>query len=111
MQGKKVLVDCNLKAAKIVGFTSNGMVLAAKGNGKVELVTPHDDTPVGERVFIEGLAGEPETSAQVKKKKIWENVAKDLKTAEGAVATWAGKALLTSAGKCTAASLEGARIS
>ena len=30
MQDRKVLVVCNLKAAKIVGFTSNGMVLAAK---------------------------------------------------------------------------------
>lgn len=30
MQDKLVLVVCNLKAAKIVGFVSNGMVLAAK---------------------------------------------------------------------------------
>ena len=30
MQDRLVLVVCNLKAAKIVGFTSNGMVLAAK---------------------------------------------------------------------------------
>jgi methionine--tRNA ligase beta chain len=30
MQDKEVLVVCNLKAAKIVGFVSNGMVLAAK---------------------------------------------------------------------------------
>lgn len=30
MEGRKVLVVCNLKAAKIVGFNSNGMVLAAK---------------------------------------------------------------------------------
>ncbi len=30
MQDRKVLVVCNLKPAKIVGFTSNGMVLAAK---------------------------------------------------------------------------------
>ena len=30
MQGRKVIVVCNLKAAKIVGFNSNGMVLAAK---------------------------------------------------------------------------------
>jgi len=30
MEGRKVLVVCNLKAAKIVGFASNGMVLAAK---------------------------------------------------------------------------------
>ena len=30
MQDRLVLVVCNLKAAKIVGFSSNGMVLAAK---------------------------------------------------------------------------------
>jgi hypothetical protein len=30
MQDRKVLVVCNLKPAKIVGFTSDGMVLAAK---------------------------------------------------------------------------------
>jgi methionine--tRNA ligase beta chain len=30
LQDKEVLVVCNLKAAKIVGFVSNGMVLAAK---------------------------------------------------------------------------------
>ena len=30
MQDKLVLVVCNLKASKIVGFVSNGMVLAAK---------------------------------------------------------------------------------
>ena len=111
MQDKKVLVVCNLKASKIVGFVSNGMVLAAKGDGKVELVTPPDDAPIGERVFIDGLTGEPASSAQVKKKKIWETVAKDLKTAEGAVATWEGKAIMTSAGKCVAASMVGAPIS
>ncbi|CAN0045512.1 unnamed protein product, partial [Choristocarpus tenellus] len=36
MSGRLVLVVCNLKAAKLAGFLSNGMVLAAKGdNGKV----------------------------------------------------------------------------
>lgn len=30
MHDRLVLVVCNLKAAKIVGFASNGMVLAAK---------------------------------------------------------------------------------
>ena len=32
MQDRKVLVVCNLKAAKIAGINSNGMVLAAKVN-------------------------------------------------------------------------------
>jgi methionine--tRNA ligase beta chain len=111
MQDREVLVVCNLKAAKIVGFVSNGMVLAAKADGKVELVAPPAGSKVGERVFIEGLSGEPITSTQVKKKKTWEAVAKDLKTGEGGVATWDGKVIQTSAGACKAPSLIGAPIS
>lgn len=111
MQDKKVLVVCNLKAAKIVGFSSNGMVLAAKGDGKVEIVSPPADAPIGERVFIDGLSGEPLSSTQVKKKKIWDKVANGLKTGENGVATWDGKEIKTSVGVCSAASLVGAPIS
>lgn len=112
MQDRKVLVVCNLKAAKLHEFVSEGMVLAAKGDdGKVELISPPDDAVVGERVFIEGLVGEPVSSTQVKKKKIWEDVATGLKTAEGGVAQWNGKNIMTSAGVCVAASLVGAPIS
>jgi len=113
MQDRKVLVVCNLKAAKIVGFSSNGMVLAAKSDDgkKVELVSPPADAPVGERVFIEGLTGEALSSTQVKKKKIWDSVSKGLKTGENGVATWDGKEIMTSAGVCSAASLVGAPIS
>jgi aminoacyl tRNA synthase complex-interacting multifunctional protein 1 len=53
LQGRKVLVVCNLKAAKIVGFTSNGMVLAAKLDGKVELVEPPADAEIGSRVTLD----------------------------------------------------------
>jgi methionyl-tRNA synthetase len=113
MLNRKVLVVCNLKAAKIVGFTSNGMVLAAKStDGKrVELISPPANALIGERVYIDGLCGEPQSSAQVKKKKIWESVAKDLITGENGVATWDGKEILTSAGACSAVSLVGAPIS
>lgn len=113
MRGRKVLVVCNLKATKLVGFMSNGMVLAAKSEdgSKVELVEAPADAPIGERVFIEGLTGEPVSSTQVKKKKVWETVSKDLKTAEGGVATWNGKEIRTSTGVCKAASLVGVSIS
>uniref|UniRef100_A0A7S4RE12 methionine--tRNA ligase n=2 Tax=Ditylum brightwellii TaxID=49249 RepID=A0A7S4RE12_9STRA len=113
MEGKKVLVVCNLKASKIVGFSSNGMVLAAKGDdgAKVELVTPPEDAAVGERVFIDGLSGDPFSSAQVKKKKVWDTVAKKFKTNDEGVATWDGKEIKTSAGPCSAATLAGAPIS
>ena len=137
MQDRKVLVVCNLKAAKIVGFNSNGMVLAAKvrphniicsslirntrnsflhflqsADGKqVEIVSPPADAPVGERVFVHGLSGEPYSSAQIKKKKVWESVSKGLKTGENGVATWDGMEIRTSAGVCSVASLVGAPIS
>ena len=111
MQDRKVLVVCNLKAQKLVGFMSNGMVLAAKSDDKVELVEPPADAPVGERVVIEGLSGEPWSSTQVKKKIIFDVVAQDLKTNDEAVATWDGKVIQTSAGPCKAATLKAAPVS
>ena len=112
MQDRLVLVVCNLKAAKIVDFMSNGMVLAAKSeDGKAELITPPEGSSIGERVFIEGLEGEPYTSSQTKKKKTWTTVAVDLKTDDKGIATWQGKTIQTSAGPCQAASLANAPIS
>jgi len=112
MQDKMVLVVCNLKAGKILGFNSTGMVLAAKGDDgkKMELIEPPEGSVIGERVFIEGLSGEPFSSSQVKKKKIWTSVAKDLKTVDDGVATWKGKTIQTSIGPCKAASLVGTPI-
>jgi hypothetical protein len=83
----------------------------SQGDDKVELVSPPAGSKVGERVFIEGLSGEPYTSTQVKKKKTMGAVAKDLKTGEGGVATWQGKTIQTSAGPCNVASLVDAPIS
>lgn len=107
--GRMVLVVCNLKASKILGFESNGMVLAAMGEDKVELVGVPDGSEVGERVFIPGLSGEPVSSAQVKKKKIWSSVSKSLKAdAEGSL-VWEGEGggtVQTKKGKCVVESLK-----
>jgi len=113
MQDKMVLVVCNLKAAKIVGFTSNGMVLAAKSEDgkKVELVEPPVGATIGERVYIEGLSGEPYSSAQVKKKKTWETVAKSLKANDEGLASWDGRIMNVKAGPCSVVSLKNAPIS
>jgi hypothetical protein len=103
MQGRKLIVVCNLKEAKLVGFVSQGMVLAAKSaDGKVELVTPPDDAIVGERVFIEGVVNvDAFSSSRVKKFKVWESLfAPKLQTNEDCVATWDGFPLLTAAGRC-----------
>jgi len=87
------------------------LFLQSDDGKQVEIVSPPADAPVGERVFIHGLTGEPYSSAQIKKKKVWESVAKGLKTGDNGVATWDGKEIVTSAGVCSAASLVGAPIS
>ncbi len=50
--GKKIIVVCNLKPAKLRGVLSNGMLLAASPKGKEELalLTPDRDIPLGSRV-------------------------------------------------------------
>jgi tRNA-binding EMAP/Myf-like protein len=97
--GRKVVVVTNLKAAKMAGAESAGMVMACvHESGKVELVDPPADAKVGERIFIEGLSGAPATPTQVQKKKILPSVLQDLKTDAGCIATWQGKPLMTSAG-------------
>ena len=113
MKDKKVLVVCNLKPQKMMGFKSAGMVLAAKSEDgtKVELIAPPEDAPIGERVAIDGLSGEPAAPNYVQKKKIFEAVAKNFKTIDGGVASWDGKPVGTTKGVCKAPSLVGAPIS
>ncbi|PNY23705.1 Uncharacterized protein TCAP_06350, partial [Tolypocladium capitatum] len=81
MQGRKVVVVCNLKPVKMRGIKSSAMVLAASPKikegdvddhkGPVELVSPPEGAKAGERVFFEGWKGEPEGQLNPKKK-IWE---------------------------------------
>ncbi|KAG0652875.1 tRNA-aminoacylation cofactor ARC1 [Hyphodiscus hymeniophilus] len=84
MQGRKVVVVCNLKPVKMRGVKSCAMVLAASPRlkedeednhaGPVELVTPPAEAEAGERVFFEGWKGEPEGVLNPKKK-VWETLA------------------------------------
>ena len=70
MIDRKVLVVCNLKAAKLAGFKSEGMVLCAQDGDKVEFVEPPPSAKVGERILVDGVSGEPETNPnRVKRKK------------------------------------------
>jgi aminoacyl tRNA synthase complex-interacting multifunctional protein 1 len=83
MQGRKVVVVCNLKPVKMRGIKSAAMVLAASPRlkegeedthaGPVELVTPPPDAKAGERVYFEGWKGEPEGILNPKKK-VWETI-------------------------------------
>lgn len=101
LQGRKVLVLANLKARKLVGFSSHGMVLcAANDDGKVAFVEPPAGAAVGERILVEGFEGEPATENQVIKKKMLDAVFPDLATNTDGTATYRGLPLTTSAGAC-----------
>lgn len=116
MTGRRVLVVCNLKPAKMVGFESAGMVLAAKHeDGRVELVTPPEEAKLGEMVTIEGTMVEeawiPWAPNRVDKKKVWQAVAADLKTNDGCQVTWKDQLLSTSAGPCAVPSANNSPVS
>lgn len=115
LQGRNVVVLCNLKARNMRGVKSHGMLLCASNDAHdvVEPLIPPEGAAIGERVFFEDMAEQPEPAKenQVQKKKIWEGVQPDLKTDASKVAGWQGKAMMTSAGPVTCATLEGANIS
>ena len=91
------------------------MVLCAKTEGKVEFVDPPAGAKPGERVFLEDLdctAFDVLTPAQVKKKKVWESIAPQLKTGPDGVACFGGKKLVVGGEVCKAPTVgEGAPIS
>jgi aminoacyl tRNA synthase complex-interacting multifunctional protein 1 len=137
MQGRKVIVVCNLKPVKMRGIKSCAMVLAASPKlkegeedhhaGPVELVTPPADSKAGERVFFEGWKGEPEGVLNPKKK-VWEmiqpgftttadlevafdaGVVKELSKEGEPAKTGIGKLVTESGGVCKVKTLTGAVV-
>jgi len=108
LDGRMVLVLCNLKARKLAGFPSHGMVLCASNEDhtEVKLVSVPVDAKIGERVTVPGFDFEGEGAApfaenKVGKKKVFEKIAPYLKTSEYGVPEFGGRPLLTSAGVCT----------
>uniref|UniRef100_A0A7S2YRW0 tRNA-binding domain-containing protein n=1 Tax=Entomoneis paludosa TaxID=265537 RepID=A0A7S2YRW0_9STRA len=114
LEGRVVLVLCNLKKRNLVGFPSHGMVLCASNadHTKVEFVVPAEGSKPGDRVMFEGFDGEPEPENKVAKKKIFEGLAPDLKTdAEGQV-MWKTTLAKTEAGVVKALNgMPGAHVS
>lgn len=115
LEGRSVVVLCNLKARNMRGVKSHGMLLCASNDAHdvVEPLVPPEGAAIGERVFFGDMAEQPEPAKenQVQKKKIWEGVQPDLKTDASKVAGWQGQAMMTSAGAVTTATLEHANIS
>jgi len=106
MRNRKVLVVCNLKPAAMRGIKSQAMVLAASNDDHtiVELVSPPENAPVGERLKFPGFDGEPDEVLNPKKK-IWETVQPDLHTTTDLIACYKGVPFTTSAGVCKVSSV------
>lgn len=90
MQNRMAVLLCNLKPAKMRGVTSEAMVMCASTPEKVEILTPPPDAVPGARVFCDGYPGQPDTQLNPKKK-IFEQVAPDLKTDSDKRATYKGQ--------------------
>jgi methionine--tRNA ligase beta chain len=108
MDGRLVLVLCNLKERKLAGFPSHGMVLCASNQDhtEVKLVSVPVEAKVGERVTVPGFdfageEGQPYPENKIGKKKVFEQIAPFLSTSEYGVPEFCGRPLLTSAGVCT----------
>mmetsp|Transcript_24475 Transcript_24475/g.70244 ORF Transcript_24475/g.70244 Transcript_24475/m.70244 type:complete len:863 (+) Transcript_24475:138-2726(+) len=101
-QGRKLLVVANMKPAKLVGVVSSGMVLCAKNPEKkvVELLDVPEGLAVGERVLPKDVpqSFQPLAPEAAKKQKVWETVAKDLRTDANRVACFAGVPLTAAGG-------------
>lgn len=132
MQGRKVVVVCNLKPVKMRGIKSSAMVLAASPRlkegeaddhkGPVELVSPPEGSKAGDRVFFEGY-GDSKPEGQLNpKKKIWETFQPGFTTTDGLEVAFdagaveslgkkdIGKLVTETGGFCTVPSLKNAVV-
>jgi tRNA-binding EMAP/Myf-like protein len=87
--GKKVILLCNLKPAKMRGIESQAMVLCATSQDglTVELVEPPVSSKPGDLASFDGFAGPPEKQLN-SKKKTWENIQPLLRTDKNRQATF-----------------------
>lgn len=102
VQGRKVLVVCNLKKRTMAGFDSQGMVLCAiQGeHDTVQLLEPPKGAKVGDKVTFPGFEGEPFTPSQVTKKKVLEGILPDLRTDAYGKALWRGTPFMIGDEQC-----------
>ncbi|GAA5808412.1 hypothetical protein MFLAVUS_011385 [Mucor flavus] len=110
---KSVIVVSNLKPSKFRGVLSQGMLLACSSadNKTVQLLSPPEDSVIGERVQLEGVEWLGQLDTVLKpKQKIFEQVVPFLKTSEDGVATYKGIPFITSKGPVTGA-IKSAQIS
>lgn len=120
MLAEKIIVFANMKPKKLAGIMSEGMVLCS-GNADhtvVELMRPHADSVIGERVTLEdeslfGAAGLPQEPQPIlnPKRKVEPKLLEKLATNGERQGLFDSKKLVTKAGPILSKTLADARIS
>jgi tRNA-binding EMAP/Myf-like protein len=87
LENQLVIVLCNLKPSKLKGVISEAMILCACSSESTELLTPPNESNIGDRVVVEGCDGAPVAEVN-KKNKIFDQIAIDFKTNEMCIATY-----------------------
>ena len=115
MDGRFVLVFANLKAKKLAGVPSHGMVLCASNADHTicQIVRPPPGSKLGERVCVEGRTPVSQDKAAElnPKKKIDISFSTFIKTDGDCNATYNGLKLTTSGGYLTVSSNANCQIS
>ena len=114
IKDRNVIVFCNLKARKLAGKDSYGMVLCASNDdhSKIEVLIPPEGSKAGDQVIVDNIPkGMTEDINISKKKNPWEGVQPNLTTNEGFEVMYEGKPLKTDKGVIKTASLVKAHIS
>lgn len=90
LDGRMVVVLCNLKPQKMRGIISEAMVLCASTPQTVELLTPPPEAKAGDNITVPGYSRNPDLPFMNPKKKIFEKVAEDLVVNEKKQAAYKG---------------------
>mmetsp|Transcript_22711 Transcript_22711/g.69912 ORF Transcript_22711/g.69912 Transcript_22711/m.69912 type:complete len:443 (-) Transcript_22711:22-1350(-) len=109
LKDRMVLVAANLKAKKLGGFPSHGMVLCASTAGSLSFVDPPKGAKPGDAVALPGLANPPASEAQVDKKKLFAKAQPHF-VVRGNVCYYKDKPFDINGAPCTAAVADGASI-
>ena len=110
LKDRMVLVAANLKAKKLGGFPSHGMVLCASTADSLTFVDPPKGAKPGDAVALPGLANPHASEAQVDKKKLFGKAQPHFVVRNG-TCYYKDKPFDVNGAPCTASVADGASIS
>lgn len=112
LRGRLALFMCNLKPAALRGVSSEAMIMCASTPEKVEILKVPEGAQPGDRVYAEGFAADRFDEQLNPKKKVWEQVAPELRVDANGVANFRGAPLtiVSKGGRFTAPTLRNVQV-